>query len=125
MPMISLKEPLVDVRGKIQELISLERGCDLQVITSKKGAVRGNHRHRQGWHFCYLVSGALEYMEDSVAPDRWRVGAGEMFYSGPGVAHSMEFLEDSVMVVIGDRRRDQAEYEADLERIELLAGRPS
>ena len=57
--LIKLPDPYVDERGLIQVLTDLPISSVL-VIRSKKGAVRGNHYHKEDFHYCYLASGLME-----------------------------------------------------------------
>lgn len=125
-PLQSLPRPHLDDRGGIQDIALVGTDLHLQVITSRAGTVRGDHLHHEGAHSCYVAQGALWYIErispysvgeESTADFRYRIEAGQCFFTGPGVAHRMEFVEDTILVVIGDRRRTQEEYEADLERV--------
>ena len=58
-----------DDRGDITNV--LEKGINhVAVITSKAGAVRGNHYHPEDVQHCYLVSGRFEsYAKDMNEPD--------------------------------------------------------
>jgi hypothetical protein len=62
-PIVKLNEPYVDDRGLIQSLVSLEEP-KIQyavMIESKKGLVRANHYHKEDWHYCYLITGSIDY----------------------------------------------------------------
>ena len=57
---VPLESPFVDPRGAIQPLVDLPmESCVL--IESKKGTVRANHYHKTDWHFCYVLSGGIDY----------------------------------------------------------------
>lgn len=113
-----------DDRGKIEQI---ETGGPVSVlrITSKKGAVRANHYHQHDFHYCYLESGKIRYVEraidDEAAPlTEWIVKPGQVFYTRPMIAHAMEFLEDSVFYAFTPRSGQQAEYENDVVRLTLI-----
>ncbi|MCX5787944.1 MAG: hypothetical protein NTX64_05465 [Elusimicrobia bacterium] len=124
------KEPLVpleaghsDERGSIQPLVErMMRSA--QLITSKKGSVRGNHYHKTDWHYCYVVSGLMEYYERPAgAKDpakKFLVKAGQMFFSPPLVEHAMKFVEDTVWLTLSRNPRDQDAYEKDVVRVRLV-----
>ena len=127
-PLVQLDPPHVDARGVLQPLV--ERAMQSAVlVTSKKGSVRANHYHRSDWHYCYVLSGLVEYLyrpagprgpSGAPEPERVLVRAGEMVFTGPMVEHAMRFLEDTTFLVLGKRPRDQGSYEADLVRVELI-----
>jgi len=112
----------VDPRGAIQPLLDLAMKSAL-LISSKKGAVRANHYHRTDWHYCYVVSGSIEYFHRPTGsdepPQRVLVTAGQMFFTPPLVDHTMLFPEDAVFLTFGRNPRDQESYEADVVRVEL------
>ena len=60
-PIIKLANPFTDERGTIQNLLSLDELQSVVVIESKKGTIRANHYHKTDWHYCYVISGAIDY----------------------------------------------------------------
>lgn len=125
-PVVPQPTPFDDNRGSICPLrVYPPDGAewpDLQVIYSHDTTTRGNHSHRNGWHYCYVVRGTVRYTEQHSDGSMlaYLFDEGAMFFTPPGLAHRMDFLEDTVLVVIGDKRRTQEEYEADLERVDAL-----
>ena len=120
---VDLPNPFADVRGAIQPLVDEDiKSCVL--ITSKKGTVRANHYHKTDWHYCYVLSGRIEYYHrptgDGAAPEKVTVAAGQMFFTPPQVDHAMVFTEDTTFLAFGRNSRKQAVYEADVERIQLI-----
>ena len=119
---VPLEAPFVDSRGDIQPLVDA-RMKSAVLITTKKGAVRANHYHRTDWHYCYVLSGSIQYFErptgSTAAPREVTVRAGEMFFTPPLTDHTMLFPEDTVFLVLGRNPRDQESYEADVVRVDL------
>ena len=123
-PIVALDKPYTDARGAIQPLVS--GGFESsQLISCKKGAVRANHYHKHDWHYCYMVYGSMRYYSrptgSTESPVWTLVSAGQIVYTPPMEDHAMEFLEDSAFVNFSGKPRDQAGYEDDLVRIELIA----
>jgi quercetin dioxygenase-like cupin family protein len=122
-PLVALEKPFVDNRGAIQPLVD-EMMKSAVMISSKKGSLRANHYHKTDWHYCYVVSGAIEYFHRSTGsdqePERLLVKAGEMVFTPPMVDHAMKFPEDTVFLTLSRNPRDQASYEADVVRVEML-----
>ena len=117
---IPLPAPFADARGSIQPLVDATmESCVL--ISSKKGAVRANHYHQTDWHFCYVLSGSIEYFErphgSDEKPRKVLVKTGELFFTPPMVDHAMVFPEDTVFLTLGRNSRRQDVYEADVVRI--------
>lgn len=120
---VPLEEPFVDPRGQILPLVDLPmESCVL--INSKKGSVRANHYHQTDWHFCYVVSGSIEYHHrphgSTARPEKVTVRQGQLFFTPPMVDHAMVFPEDTTFLVLGRNSRAQEVYEADVIRIPAL-----
>ena len=122
-PLVELEKPFVDVRGAIHPLVDrLMKSAVL--IESKKGTLRANHYHKTDWHYCYVISGCIEYYHRptgrSEEPECVVARAGEMVFTAPMVDHGMVFPEDTMFLTLSRNPRDQATYEADVVRIDLL-----
>ena len=120
---IPIRDPFIDDRGEILNLIDAPF-TSAAVITSVKGAVRGNHYHKTDYHYCWLERGEMVYLHRPVGaaepPRRWTIRAGQMFYTPPGYEHAMRFTEDSVLLVFARNNREMAHYEADTVRVSPL-----
>ena len=122
-PLVTLEKPFVDVRGEIQPLVDLMMRSAV-MIESKKGSLRANHYHKTDWHYCYVLSGAIEYYHrptgSTEEPERLIVKAGEMVFTPPMVDHGMKYPEDTTFLTLSRNPRDQASYEADVMRVDML-----
>jgi dTDP-4-dehydrorhamnose 3,5-epimerase-like enzyme len=121
--LVSLPDKFVDERGFIQPLIDTTiRSCVL--ISSKEGSRRADHYHKTDWHYCYILSGSIEYYQrpvgDQGVPEKVTLTAGQMFFTPPLAEHTMYFLEDTVFLAFGRNSRVQESYEGDLIRITSL-----
>ena len=122
---VPLEEPFADDRGAIQPLVDADmKSCVL--ISSKKGTVRANHYHKTDWHYCYVLSGSIEYYHrphgSDGEPEMVLIKSGQLFFTPPMVDHTMVFPEDTTFLTLGRNSRKQEVYEADVERIELVKG---
>lgn len=98
------------------------------MMTSKPGAIRANHFHKEDGHYVYLLTGSMEYFEAPLVdgvPDLSRmekevVKAGDMVFTPPMVGHAMKFLEDSICFVFALKSRSQDDYEQDTVRVKLI-----
>lgn len=120
---IPVEKPYVDARGVIQNLVEADIRMAV-VITSKKGAVRANHYHKTDWHYCYVLSGSIEYFHrpagSQAAPERVLVQAGQLFFTPPMVEHAMRFPEETVFLTLSRNARNHEAYEADVVRVQLI-----
>lgn len=124
---VPMEEPFADARGEIQPLVDLPMESAV-LIGSKKGTVRANHYHKTDWHFCYVISGRIEYHHrphgSDEQPEKITIEAGQQFFTPPMVDHAMVFTEDTMFLTLGRNSRRQEVYEADVERIELVKLNP-
>lgn len=120
---INLEAPFKDVRGEIQPLVD-EAMESAVMISSAKGTVRANHYHKTDWHYCYVISGRIEYHHrlhgSDQDPEVVVVKQGQLFFTPPMVDHAMVFLEDTTFLTLGRNSRRQEVYEADVERIVMV-----
>lgn len=117
---VPLEKPFADARGEIQPLVDVPmESCVL--IHSKKGTVRANHYHQTDWHYCYVLSGSIEYFHrphhNGHKPEKILIKTGQMFFTPPMVDHAMVFPEDTTFLTWGRNSRAQEVYEADVIRI--------
>ena len=85
---VKLEKAFVDIRGSIQPLVDLPMESAV-LIHSKKGAVRANHYHQTDWHFCYVLSGSIEYLHRPTgsraqAEERVRQGRRAVLHAADG-----------------------------------------
>ena len=123
---VHIKPEFEDERGYISRLVDTDEYPLRTVlyITSKKGTLRGNHLHKKDAHFVYCLSGMFRYSEKDFSNKKSRklsviLKSGDIVLSRPGIAHSMEFLEDTVFLAFTTEKRDQGEYEADIQRVKI------
>jgi quercetin dioxygenase-like cupin family protein len=120
---VPLEKPFVDDRGAILPLVDRMMKSAV-MIESKKGALRANHYHKTDWHYCYVISGTIEYYHRQTGsaedPEMLLVKEGQMAFTPPMVDHGMKFPEDTVFLTLSRNPRDQATYEADVVRVDML-----
>lgn len=83
-----------DNRGTLTQLVH-DGWKQVNVITSKMGAVRGGHYHKENKEAFYIISGALEVTVNGTCH---RFGEGAFFAIDAFDRHSFRFLEDTVLV---------------------------
>jgi len=124
-PIVELEAPFADHRGAIYPIVD-EKMESCVIIESRKGSIRANHYHKTDWHFCHVLSGEIEYYWRPTGSDgparKVTVREGQCFFTPPMVDHAMVFTEDTAFITLGRNPRDQASYEADVERISLVEG---
>ena len=122
-PIVPMEKEFADIRGTILPLADEEMKSAV-LITSKKGAIRANHYHKTDWHYSYVLSGSIDYyfrpVGDKQPPKHVRINAGQNFFTPPMIEHAMCFAEDTVFVCLGRNSREQASYEADVVRVDVV-----
>ncbi len=121
--LVDLDQSFADERGEIIPLVDLAMKSAV-LITSKKGTVRANHYHQTDWHFCYVISGKIDYYHrphgSDEPPELITIEQGQQFFTPPLVDHAMVFAEDTQFLTLGRNSRRQEVYEADVERIDPI-----
>jgi quercetin dioxygenase-like cupin family protein len=122
-PIVPLEKEFADARGSILALADEEMKSAV-LITSKKGSIRANHYHRTDWHYCYVLRGSIDYYFRPVGsrhpPKHAKVRTGQMFFTPPMIEHAMCFPEDTTFICLGRNSREQAAYEADVVRVDVV-----
>ena len=121
---VKLEEPYEDIRGSIQPLVDTLMNSAI-IIESKAGSIRANHYHKTDWHYCYVLSGEIEYIHrptnTNTDPETIYVKKGEMVFTPPMVDHAMKFPADTVFLTLSRNPRDQVSYERDVVRVNMIA----
>jgi dTDP-4-dehydrorhamnose 3,5-epimerase-like enzyme len=121
---VKLEKPFVDRRGSIQPLVDIMMQSAV-MIESKAGSLRANHYHKTDWHYCYVVSGQIEYLHritgSETEPETILVNEGEMVFTPPMIDHGMNFPVDTVFLTLSRNPRDQESYEKDVVRVEMVS----
>ena len=121
---IELEKPFVDKRGSIKPLVDIMMKSAI-VIESKAGSLRANHYHKTDWHYCYVLSGQIEYLHrqtgSDLEPETILVNEGEMVFTPPMIDHGMKFPVDTVFLTLSRNPRDQQSYESDVVRVDMVS----
>jgi len=108
-----------DARGKIIDILENEPIEYVTMITSKEGAVRGNHYHQESWQFTFLISGeikcAIQELDKEV--EIAIMQPGDLLVSPPNEIHTLMALKDSEFMVFTRGPRGGKNYEQDTFRI--------
>ena len=125
--LIKIKPEFSDKRGYISRVID-EKGLNIKsilYIKRKKGSISANHYHKRDVHYVLCIEGEIKYSEKNMKNKNSDILSlimhpGEMVKSNQYVAHSTEFLQDTVMLAFSTQHREQDQYEKDTVRVDLL-----
>ena len=112
-----------DSRGVIVDLVPdfMEEGINaITLISSVKGAVRGNHFHKKTHQWTYVVKGktrSIHVINGKTYDTTWE--PGNLIGHAPGVPHAFEAIEDTEWLVFTKGPRAGDDYESDTFRLEV------
>lgn len=116
--------PFTDARGSLRLIAQTTALCPIGSVvymTREAGTVSAEHFHRDSSHLCLLLSGSMVYHERPVgskAPaTKILIHEGQVFWTPPMVEHAFEHITRCELIVLGDKHRDQKNYERDLVRL--------
>jgi quercetin dioxygenase-like cupin family protein len=109
-----------DERGKIIDLIESDSINAITIVTFKKGAVRGNHYHKQTIQWNYLMSGKIRLVTQvpGEAVTETIMEPGDFTVTRENDRHALQALEDSEVMVFTKGPRGGKEYETDTFRLD-------
>ena len=121
MEKLKLVPAFKDDRGEIIDLLENENINAVTIVTFRKGAVRGNHYHKQTTQWNYLMSGSVRLTSqvpgEPVAETV--MTPGDFVVTGPDVRHALVGLMDSTLMVFTKGPRGGKEYESDTFRLDV------
>ncbi len=105
-----------DERGIIQDLLGPVDA--VTQITSRPGAVRGNHVHQATEQWAYLVCGTMIFarLEDDGVHTR-DVTAPAIVHEPAGIPHAWKSVTDTTVLVFTKGPRSGQAYESDTQRL--------
>ena len=121
MKIVRPRSAFKDVRGAIVDILDGVPVECVTLLTSKRGAIRGNHYHRKTTQYLYVLEGRLRaYAQDPGKRVHARVvRAGDLIVTPPGERHAFEALADSVLLACAHGPRSGKSYESDTYRLDV------
>lgn len=115
-----LKPNFTDARGAITDLLNDVPITSVAIVTSRRGAVRGNKFHREANKYTYVIQGSMEWFHREAGTEVKRTifKSGDFFLTPAGESHAMRFLEDTVLMDMTTQSRAGTGYEDDTVRLE-------
>jgi quercetin dioxygenase-like cupin family protein len=114
-----------DDRGSIMDLIEGANINSVTFISFKKGAVRGNHYHKQTIQWNYVIQGKIKLVAQvgDEPVEETILEKGGFAVTEPMEKHALVGIEDSEMLVFTQGPRGGKEYESDTFRLEIPLAR--
>jgi len=116
-----VKPAYKDNRGVITDIMVKEPIEYVTLITSKKGAIRGNHYHKDTFQWVYIISGQMKLFaqmpEEEV--ESTTLNRGDIALTPPLERHAFIALRDTEFMVFTRGPRGGDDYEKDTFRLEV------
>jgi len=117
-----LKAAFSDDRGTITDILQHTAVDSVTLITCTKGAIRGNHYHKESIQYTYVISGEItaytQFPDETVESER--LVEGDLLESPVLERHALHAIEDSVLMIITRGPRGGKDYESDTFRVPPL-----
>lgn len=111
----------IDHRGQITDILVGQPIDAVTVITCAKGAVRGQHYHRETVQWVYILEGQVKLLTRFPGePVRVTIlEKGDLALTPPLESHTMIAVEESVLLVLTRGPRRGGDFEADTYRLDV------
>jgi quercetin dioxygenase-like cupin family protein len=115
-----IKPAFSDERGEIIDILKNSPVEYATLITSKKGAVRANHFHKETFQWVYMLEGRMRIRAQMPGEQVEEVilKKGELIVNVPHESHAFEALDDCTMLVLTRGPRGGDDYEKDTFRLD-------
>jgi len=110
-----------DARGEIIDVLTKGNVEYVTIIHTRKGAVRGNHYHKDTVQHLYMLSGKLRAVAQMPGepPTEAILEPGDLIVNTPLEHHAFKALEDTTFLVLTRGPRGGEDYEKDTYRLDV------
>ena len=106
-----------DKRGTITDIFYKKNIQHVAIIRSNKGALRGDHYHKQTTQYMYITRGSLEYWykkyNSKKKPKKKLLKVGDLIKTPPYEMHALKIIDDNEFIVFTVGKRGGKDYESD------------
>lgn len=110
-----------DDRGVIADIFYNDNLHHVSIIKSNKGAIRGNHYHKETTQYMLITKGSLEYwykpLDGNEKPNFVLLKQGDFVETPPNEIHALKIVEENEFLVFTKGVRGGKDYEDDTIRI--------
>ena len=109
-----------DHRGVISDILVKEKIDYVTIIYNNKGAIRGNHYHKETIQFLYVLEGSIlvasqkkgKEVEEKVLKE------GSLLFNEARESHAIKSLEHSKLLILTRGLRGGKDYETDTYKLD-------
>ena len=115
-----IKKNFEDNRGIITDIIVKERIDYVTIITNKKGAVRGNHYHKETIQYLYVLEGSILVASkfEGKNLEKKILKVGSLLFNEANEWHAIKSLEDSKLLILTRGLRGGKDYESETYKLD-------
>jgi len=115
-----------DERGVIIDILTKAPVEYATLITSRKGAVRGNHYHKDTIQYLYVLEGRLRVVVQMSGekPEEAILERGDLVVNAPHERHAFEAITDASFLVLTRGPRGGENFEQDTFRLDVPLIKP-
>lgn len=109
-----------DKRGRITDILEKAPIEYVTLITSKKGAVRGNHYHKKSIQYTFVLKGSLHLVTQKPKGKIKKeiIKTGDLAFTDMMESHALKAIENSQLLIMTRGPRGGGDYEKDTYRLE-------
>ena len=121
MKIVKIRKSFSDARGDIIDIVRDNVFEYATIITSKQGAVRANHFHKETFQYAYILDGRMRVVTQMPGEEKESavLEPGDLIINEPLERHAFEALDDCTMLVLTRGPRGGENYEKDTYRLEV------
>jgi len=119
MRVVNKKTAFEDERGQILDILEKEIIDGVTIISSKKGAIRGNHYHKESVQYTFVLKGRLKLFTQMPGGEIQItiIKPGDLVFTPPVEKHALVAEEDAEFLVLTRGPRGGKNYENDTYRL--------
>ena len=121
MKVVKISPAFSDARGDIIDILKNSVVEYATLITSKRGAIRANHFHKETFQYVYMLEGRMRVVSQmpGEAIEEVVLEKGDLIVNVPLERHAFEAIDDCTMLVLTKGPRGGDDYEKDTFRLDV------
>jgi quercetin dioxygenase-like cupin family protein len=121
MKVVKISPAFSDARGDIIDILKNSTVEYATLITSKRGAIRANHFHKETYQYVYMLEGRTRVVSQMPGDPVEEVvlEKGDLIVNVPLERHAFEAVDDCTMLVLTKGPRGGDDYEKDTYRLDV------
>jgi quercetin dioxygenase-like cupin family protein len=121
MKVIKISPAFSDARGEVIDIVKDTVVEYATIITSRRGAVRANHFHKETHQYVYMLEGRMRVVSQmpGEAQEEVVLHKGDLIVNAPLERHAFEAIDNCTFLVLTRGPRGGDNYEKDTFRLDV------